>query len=144
MQLVGCFPKDRMLQALDTCEYATLPPGKHTIGHKWVFTVKYTPTGQLDRFKARLTAQGFSQVYGEDFLETFSPTMRGDSLRVLLAIAAYKKLSMRQVDIVSAYPRSKLHANVYMRPPKGVHCPPGNVLRLKKSLYGLKQSGREW
>lgn len=133
-----------MLQALDTWEYATLPAGKHMVGHKWVFTVKYTPTGQLDRFKARLTAQGFSQVYGEDFLETFSPTMRGDSLRVLLAIAAYENLSIRQVDIVSAYPRSKLHANVYMRPPKGIHCPPGNVLRLKKSLYGLKQSGREW
>ena len=134
----------KMLQALDTWEYTELPPGKHAVGHKWVFTVKYTPTGQLDKFKARLTAQGFSQVYGEDFLETFSPTMRSDSLRVLLAIAAYENLSIRQVDIVSAYPRSKLHANVYMRPPKGVHCPPGNVLRLKKSLYGLKQSGREW
>ena len=45
-----------MLQVLDTWEYASLPSGKHTVGHKWVFTVKYTPTGQLNRFKARLTA----------------------------------------------------------------------------------------
>lgn len=132
------------LQALDTWEYVILPLGKHTVGHKWVFTVKYTPTGQLDKFKARLTAQGFSQVYGDDFLETFSPTMRSDSLRVLLAIAAHEDLSIRQVDVVSAYPRSKLHADVYMRPPKGVDCPSGKVLKLKKSLYGLKQSGREW
>ena len=132
------------LQSLDTWEYVSLPLGKRTVGHKWVFTIKYTPTGQLDKFKARLTAQGFSQVYGDDFLETFSPTMRSDSLRVLLAIAAYEDLSIRQVDVISAYPRSKLHADVYMRPPKGVDCPPGKVLKLKTSLYGLKQSGREW
>ena len=110
----------KTLQSLDTWEYVTLPPGKRTVGHKWVFTVKYTPTGQLDKFKARLTAQGFSQVYGDDFLETFSPTMRSDSLRVLLAIAAYEDLSIRQVDVVSAYPRSKLHADVYMRDRKSV------------------------
>ena len=125
-------------------EYVALPMGKRPVGHRWVFTVKYTPTGQLDKFKARLTAQGFSQIYGNDFLETFSPTMRADSLRVLLAIAAHEDLHIRQIDVVSAYPRSKLHADVYMKPPKGLECPAGKVLKLETSLYGLKQSGREW
>ena len=102
------------LQALGTWEWAKLLAGKRTVGSKWVFTVKYTPTGLLDRYKARLVAQGFSQVPGDDFLETFSPTIRAESLRILLAIGALEDLEMRQIDVVSAYPRSKLHAKVYM------------------------------
>ena len=132
------------LQALDTWEVADLPPGKRTVGCRWVFAVKLTSTGLVDRFKARLVAQGFSQVPGDDYLETFAPTIRGESLRILLAIAAYYDLEIRQIDVVSAYPRSVLHAVVYMRPPQGLKCAKGKVLRLKKSLYGLKQSGREW
>jgi hypothetical protein len=132
------------LQGLDTWELSKLPPGKKAIGSRWVFNVKLTSTGLIDRYKARLVAQGFSQVPGDDYLETFSPTIRGESLRTLLAIAAYDDLEIRQIDVVSAYPRSELHAEVYMRPPQGLKCPEGTVLRIKKSLYGLKQSGREW
>ena len=132
------------LQSLRTWEYMALPTGKRLLGHKWVFAVKYTPTGQLDKFKARLTARELSQTYGDDFLETFLPTMRAESLRVLLAIAAHKHLHIRQIDVISAYQRSKLHADVYMKPPKGLECPPGKVLKLETSLYGLKQSRWEW
>jgi Reverse transcriptase (RNA-dependent DNA polymerase) len=132
------------LQTLDTWEFADLPDGKRPVGCKWVFTVKYTPTGLLDRFKARLVAQGYSQVPGDDFLETFSPTVRFESLRTLLAIGAYLDWEIHQTDVVSAYPRSILHAEVYMKPPQGLQAVPGKVLRVKKSLYGLKQSGREW
>jgi hypothetical protein len=53
-------------------------------------------------------------------------------------------MNIQQIDVVSAYPRSELHAEVYMKPPKGLYCPKDCVLRLRKSLYGLKQSGREW
>ena len=63
------------LQSLNTWEYADLPPGKRTVDSKWVFTVKYTPTGLIDRYKARLVARGFTQVAGDDYLETFSPTI---------------------------------------------------------------------
>ena len=77
-------------------------------------------------------------------METFSPTIRAESLRILLALGAYEDLEIRQIDVVSAYPRSKLHAVVYMRPPKALKCPKGMVLLLLRSLYGLKQSGREW
>jgi hypothetical protein len=132
------------LQALDTWEYADLPPGKRTVDTKWVFTVKYTPTGLIDRYKARLVARGFTQVAGDDYLETFSPTIRSESVRILLAIGASEDLEIRQLDVVSAYPRSELHAEVYMRAPAALGAPPGKVLKLKKSLYGLKQSGREW
>ena len=132
------------LQALDTWTYAELPPGKQLLGHTWVFTVKYTPTGLIDRYKARLVAQGFKQVPGDDFLETFSPTIRSESLRILLALGAYEDLEIRQIDVVSAYPRSKLYATVYMRAPEALKVPEGKVLSLERSLYGLKQSGREW
>jgi hypothetical protein len=106
--------------------------------------VKYTPTGLINRYKARLVAQGFSQSLKDDYLETFSPTIRAKSLRVLLAIGALKDLEIKQVDVVSAYPRAQLHATVYMRPPKALGAPEGTVLLLQKPLYGLKQSGREW
>lgn len=83
-------------------------------------------------------------MLGNDFIETFSPTIRAESLRILLAIGAREDLEMRQIDVVSAYPRSKLHAEVYMRAPEGLDSPKGKVLRVCNSLYGLKQSGREW
>ena len=98
----------------------------------------------MDRFKARLVAQGFSQQYRADYLETFSPTIRSKSLRLLLAIGAIEDLELRQLDVVSAYPRSRLHATIYMRPPPGVKALSGRVLLLNNALYGLKQSGREW
>jgi hypothetical protein len=117
------------LQALGTWEYAELPEGKKPVGTKWVFIVKRTPTGLIDRFKARLVAQGFSQVPGDDFLETFSPTVRQESLRVLLAIGAYKDLEIKQADVVSAYPRAKLHATIYTKVPLGLEgCPEGKML----------------
>jgi hypothetical protein len=114
------------------------------MGCKWVFIVKYTPIGLIDCYKARLVAQGFGQSLGDDYLETFSPTIRAESLRVLLAIGALEDLEIRQVDVVSAYPRAQLHATVYMRPPKALGAPEGTVLLLERPLYGLKQSGREW
>lgn len=126
------------LQALNTWKAVPLPPGKKAIGYKWVFTIKYTPTGLIDRYKARLVGQGFSQVPGDDFLETFSPTIRAESLRILLALGACEDLEMRQIDVVSAYPRSKLHAEVYMQAPQALKCAKGLVLLLLNSLYGLK------
>jgi hypothetical protein len=92
----------------------------------------------LDRFKARLVAQGFSQVPGTDFEETFSPTVRLESLRTLLAIGACLDYEIHQIDVVSAYPRSVLHVEVFMRAPKGLEIPLGKCLRVLKSLYGLK------
>jgi hypothetical protein len=82
------------LQALDTWSYTKLSPRKKLIGFTWVFTIKYTLTGLIDRYKARLVAQGFSQVLKDDYLETFSPTIRSKSLRILLALGACEGLEI--------------------------------------------------
>lgn len=132
------------LFSLGTFEYVDLPPGKETVDTKWVFTIKYTPTGLVDRFKARLVARGFSQREGDDFWETFSPTIRYESIRLILAIACAENLEIHQADVDTAYPRARLHAEVFVSNIKGLILPPGKVLRIHKALYGLKQSGREW
>ncbi|RFU25060.1 hypothetical protein B7463_g11276, partial [Scytalidium lignicola] len=117
----------KKLQALGTWEIGDLPVGSNLVGYKWVFTVKYTLTGLVDYRKARLVAQGFSQTLGDDYLETFSPTMRLESLRVLLAIVALEDLEIYQADVMSAYPRAKLHTTIYMRPPNTLNVMEGKV-----------------
>lgn len=136
------------LESHHTWEFEELPQDRKPIGSKWVFKVKYNPDGSVARFKARLVAQGFSQVPGIDFTETFAPTVRRESLRIYLAICALLGLIIHQVDIVGAYLESLLDDNefpIYMKPPPGIErMRKGLYCRLLRSLYGLKQSGRLW
>jgi hypothetical protein len=76
-------------------------------------------------------------------LETFSPTIRSELVQILLVIGASKDLEICQLDVVSVYPRSELYTEVYMQVPAALGILPGKVLKLKKSLYRLKQSGQE-
>lgn len=118
------------------------------IGSKWVFKVKYNSDGSIERFKARLVVQGFSQVPGIDFIETFASTVRRESLRIFMAIATILGFLVHQIDIVGAYLESLLGDNeepIYMKPPPGINqIRTGLYCRLLKSLYGLQQSGRLW
>ncbi len=139
------------LESHHTWEYEQLPNDRKAIGSKWIFKVKYHPDGSVARFKARLVAQGFSQVQGIDFLETFAPTVRRESLRIFLAIFAMLGLVIHQVDIVGAYLESLLDDNkfpIYMKLPPEMHqfcqVQGGLLYRLLKSLYGLRQSWRLW
>lgn len=120
------------------------PEGINRISTKWVFKIKLLPNRQIDKFKMRLCARGFSQQYGIDYFETFSPVVRLESLRMLLAIGAIYDYEIEQMDIVSAYLISKLEDELYLETPEGVSIPEGKVLRLNKSIPGLKQSGRVW
>jgi hypothetical protein len=121
-----------------------LPKGRRRVGCRWVFEVKYTPNGLIDRFKARLVAKGFSQTHGSDYTDTFSPTIKMDSLRALLAIAAANNWPIEQMDVISAYLAGVLDEDIYMTPPDGLGLPEGSTLQVIKALYGLKQSGRVW
>ena len=132
------------LQGMSAWKVVDRPPGRKIVGSKWVFKVKYTPTGRIDKFKARLVAQGFSQVYGTDYTEVYSPTLKLDSLRVMLAIAATEDLEVHQLDVVNAYINGTLEETIHMEPPNALNLRLGQVLLLQKPMYSLKQSGRVW
>ncbi|KAI0992157.1 hypothetical protein K3495_g16029, partial [Podosphaera aphanis] len=95
------------------------------------------------RFKARYVAKGFSQTQGLDYDETFAPVVRYDSLRLLLAISASKQWKPRQLDIKTAFLYGVLNEEIYMQLPEGYR-KENYVARLKRCIYGLKQSPREW
>jgi hypothetical protein len=131
--------------ANNTWDIVDLPPGQKAIGSTWVFRIKHHADGSIERFKARVCAQGFSQRPGFDFLETYASTLRWSSLRVVLALAAIEDMELRSVDISHAFVNSDIDTVVYMKQPEGFRQGgPEKVCRLNKSLYGLKQSPRLW
>lgn len=94
-----------------TWEYKQLVSSQKAIRSKWVFRVKYNPNGSVFKFKARLVAQGFSQVQDIDFTKTFAPTVRQKSLRIYQAICLAFNLITHQMDIVDTYLESLLDNN---------------------------------
>jgi hypothetical protein len=109
----------------------------------WVYRIKYNSDGSIDRYKARLVARGDSQVAGTDYDELFAPVVRFDSLRLLLAISASRRWQPRQLDVKTAFLYGHLKEEIYMRLPERRKID-GKVCKLKRCLYGLKQSPREW
>ena len=132
------------LASNDVWTLAPAPKGANIVSCKWVFKVKRLPNGQIDRYKARLVARGFSQQYGIDYEETFAPVVRMESLHVLLAIAAAEDIEIHQMDVVTAYLAEELEEEIWMEPPPETPYTQGIACKLKKGLYGLKQSARVW
>ena len=124
----------------------TLPAGKKAVSCKWIFTVKQNPEGKVERYKARLVARGYSQTYGIDYDETFAPVAKMNTVRVLVSCAANFGWKLHQLDVKNAFLHGDLKEEVYMEIPPGfgTEQTTGKVCRLKKSLYGLKQSPRAW
>lgn len=134
------------LTQAETWELTTKPPGVKIIPSRWLFCKKKDETGNRAKFKARLVAKGYLQVSGVDFQDTFAPVIKLKSIRLLLAIAAEKDFEIHQMDITAAYLNGVLEEDLYMAQPEGCieegkeHL----VCHLKKSIYGLRQSGRVW
>ena len=127
-----------------------IPPGKRAIGSRKVFDCKRPNVvdGVLQpehsrRYKARLVAQGFTQIPGVDYNLTYAPVCKYATLRAVLAGAAHDDLYLKRFDIKTAFLNSPIEEEVYMKPPFGFDwCKPGQVLRLLKTIYGTKPAGR--
>ena len=131
----------------NTFTLSDLPEGTKAVGGRWVYTTKESSAG-VKTFKARYVAKGYSQVRGIDFQQTFAPTANLTSLRLLMQIAAQHDLVLHQMDVKTAYFNCSIDCEIYMDQAEGFEVPSGSggrlVYKLNKSLYGLKQSGRNW
>lgn len=114
------------------------------VDNKWTYKLKRNANGDIQRYKARLVARGFTQRKGIDYTETFSPVVRFDSIRAMLAIAASDGLHLRQFDVKTAFLYGDIEENILMKQPEGFDDGTGRVCKLNRSLYGLKQSSRCW
>jgi len=123
-----------------------LPLGKNCIGSKWVFKTKKDGKGNFEKYRARLVAKGFSQIFGIDFDRTFAPVIRIESVRHLLALAAFYGYDILHIDCVTAFLNGDSDLELYIEQPQGFIDKrfPTKVLRLNRSLYGLKQAPRIW
>ncbi|GJV06387.1 retrotransposon protein, putative, ty1-copia subclass [Tanacetum coccineum] len=123
-----------------------LPSNGRTVGCKWLFKKKTDIDGNVYTFKARLVAKGFTQTYGVDYGETFSPVANIRAIRILLAIDVFYYYEIWQMNVKIAFLNGHLSEDVYMVQPEGFVDPkhPNKVCKLQLSIYGLKQSSRSW
>ena len=124
-----------------------LPKGAKTILAIWSFKRKRFPDGRVQKYKARICAHGGMQTWGENYWETYAPVVNWLSVRTLLIISMLNDLETRSIDFTLAFPQAKLDVDVYMELPVGFDnggCSGRHVLKLNKSLYGLKQAAFNW
>ena len=128
------------------CTLVDPPKGIVSIGWKWIFKRKIGEDWQIETYKARLVAKGFKQKHGIDYDETFSLVAMLKSIRIMLAIAVYYDYEIWQMDVKTAFLNENLEEEVYISQPKGFVSSerPNQVCKLKKSIYGLKQTLRSW
>ncbi|CAI7913298.1 unnamed protein product, partial [Closterium sp. NIES-53] len=121
------------------------PPGANIVSGMWIFRVK-RPPGSPPVFKARNVARGFSQRQGVDFFQTFSPTLKMTTLRILLHVAAQRDYELHSLDFSTAFLQGSLHEEIWLRRPPGFtgSFSVGTQWSLRRPLYGLRQAPREW
>ena len=135
------------LRETNTFVVTEVPQHARVIGGRWVYAIKESPSGEKVH-KARYVAKGCSQIQGIDYTETFSPTARLESVRMLIAVSVQSDFLVHQLDVRSAYLHAPIECDVYVAQPEGYveYSKNGTKLawKLLRSLYGLKQSGRNW
>ncbi|CAI7773924.1 unnamed protein product [Closterium sp. NIES-54] len=121
------------------------PPRANIVSGMWIFRVKWPP-GSPPVFKARYVARGFRQRQGVDYFQTFSPTPKMTTLRVLLHIAAQRDYELHSLDFSTAFLQGGLHDEIWLRRPPGFtgSFPAGTQWSLRRPVYGLRQAPREW
>jgi hypothetical protein len=129
----------------NTWSLVPLPKGRKPISCKWVFKIKHGVDGEVERYKARLVARGFTQTFGVNYNETFAPVAKFVSIHCILALVAIEDMEIHQMDVKTAFFNGDLEEEIYMEQLEGfTHEGEHLVCKLHKSLYGLKQSPRAW
>lgn len=134
-------------QTFELVDKSSVPEGRRIVKSKWVFKVKCDNQGNFLSRKTRLVAKGFTEIPGVDYFEVFHPVGKGVTFRLLCAKAACRQLKLFHVDIKGAFLHATLKEEIYMELPEGTGYETDGspcVVKLKKSLYGLKQAGRDW
>ena len=144
-----CKVGEREYQSLidhDTWDPVPLPYGKKLIGSRMVFRVKYDEHGQIERYRARLVDEGYSQEYGKGYVQVFSPVIGWESVRTLISMAVQYGMELHQMDVDVAFLNGHLKEEMFMKHPDGFIAKGQEnlVCKLKKLIYGLKQSPHCW
>ena len=137
----ACEDELETLRRKECWEVVDRPKDRPVVSSTWAFRIKRYPDGLMRKLKARFCARGFEQTEGVDYFETFAPVVEWSTVRFLLMMSLLLNLCTMQVDYVAAFVQSDIDTEVYVEMPRGF-TQPGKVLKLKKSLYGLKQSPR--
>lgn len=156
-EAITCAEKEKWLVAMEeelqslnknnTWRIVEKPKNQKLVGCKWLYKMKPGATETAGvRYKARLVAKGFSQKEGVDYNEIFSPVVKHCSIRILLSLVAQHDLELHQMDVTTAFLHGRLIESIYMQIPEGVHVDEAErkACKLERSLYGLKQSPRQW
>ena len=136
------------LRTWDIIPCAEMPSGANLMHCHYVFTIKRLRDATVEKFKARLVADGNTQKFGVDFDRIFSTVVKTSTIRLVLIVAAARDYNLTQIDIRQAYLQAELTEDLYMRVPPGIPAFDKNgrplACKLNRTLYGLKQAGREW
>jgi hypothetical protein len=128
------------LMANNTWTLVPLHAGRKPVSCKWVFKIKQGENGEVEHYKAKLVARGFTETYRGDYNETFSPVAKFTSIRCILALVALEDMEIHQMDVKTTFFNGELEEEIYMEQPQGFVHQGGEHLmcKLHKSLYGLK------
>src|SRR5258708_14931945 len=132
------------LGVFKTIKCSNVPKDHKLVGSKMVFKIKQNERGDISHYKVQIIAKGYSQVPGVDFFDTYAPVTCLTSIQILLAIPNACRLELEQLNIKPTYLSGDLTKPISMLPPHTTNTTNHDIGLLKKSLYGLKQSGKAW
>jgi hypothetical protein len=130
----------------DVWDIVRRPKGKSVVTSKWIYKIKHAADGSVEKYKAIFVARGFSQVEGIDYEETFAPVSRYTSIRTIISLVASMGWRLHQMDVKTTFLNGEIEEEVYIEHLDGfvIHEKESYVCRLKKDLYGLKQTPHAW